>query len=329
MTCRRKLTTIVVLVAAIAGGIAFLLVRRSHSVTLQGAVIAEDTDLRKQSPIPDVEVTAGDGMGVGVFKSDPVGMFRVRFRRGVRRGDQVKLRFTHPEYQPVELEETITDRLFVVRMPPVRRPQQAKPAAPEIVVGNVHVRYALDTVTEAVVGGGVKTFQVVNTGNVPCNGQQPCSPGGKWKAAIGSAFLDAGEGNEFRNARVSCIAGPCPFTRIETDGFSNGGPLIKVSVRNWSDTTTFLMEAEVIHRERSNTIQRAFPVILGEAMNFTLPSAAQGPSLEAEINGVPIVFPLDDNPFISWVNCESREGKDHSRAYRCELRPGYRFQNSE
>lgn len=328
MTRGRKLT-IVVLVAAIAGSITFLLVRRSHSVTLQGAVIADYSDLRKQSPIADVEVTAADDVAVGVFKSDSAGLFRVRFRRGVRRGDQVTLRFTHPEYQPVELQETITDRLLVMRMLPVRRPQQTKRVAPEMLVGNVQVRYALETPTEAVVGSGVKTFQIINTGNVPCNAHQPCSPDGKWKAAIGSAFLDAGEGNEFRNTRVSCIAGPCPFTRIETDGFSYGGPLIKVSVRNWSDTTTFLIEAEVIHRERSNTIQRAFPVILGQAMNFTLPSAAEGPSLEAEINGVPIVFPLDDNPFLSWADCESRQVKDHSKAYRCELKPGYRFQNSE
>src|SRR5207245_4627380 len=67
------------------------------------------------------------------------------------------------------------------------------------------------------IGSAVQVFQIENKGNVPCNGQDPCSPDGKWKAAIGGASLDAGTGNEFRDARVSCIAGPCPFTKIESE----------------------------------------------------------------------------------------------------------------
>jgi hypothetical protein len=333
MTRGRKIGIVAVLVAAIGGIVAFPFMRRARTVSMQGAVITQDADIRKQAPIGDVEISVGDDMAVGASKSDATGLFHITFRRGVRRGDQVKLRFTHADYQPATLTGRISDELLVVRMAPVRRPEGTKipekPGGPVMVVSNVQVRYALETPTESVVGSGVKTFQIVNQGNVPCAGHDPCSPDGKWKAAIGSAFLDAGEGNEFRNARVSCIAGPCPFTRIESDGYSYGGPLIKVAVRDWSDTTTFLMEAEVIHRERSNTIQRAFPVILGQTLNFTLPSAAEGPSLEAEINSTAIVFPLDSNPFLSWAVCESRDSKDHSRTYRCELKPGYRFQRTE
>ena len=69
--------------------------------------------------------------------------------------------------------------------------------------------------------------------------------GRKWKAAVGSISLDAGEGNEFRNARVSCIAGPCPFTKIESHNFSHDGRTLNVSALDWSDTATFLLEAEV------------------------------------------------------------------------------------
>ena len=52
---------------------------------------------------------------------------------------------------------------------------------------------------------------------------------------MGSASMDAGEGNEFRNARTSCIAGPCPFTKIEDEDFAQNGRTINVSARNWSD----------------------------------------------------------------------------------------------
>jgi hypothetical protein len=111
------------------------------------------------------------------------------------------------------------------------------------------------------VGSAVKTFEVMNSGNVPCNGRDPCSPDGKWKAAIGSTSLDAGPGNEFRNARASCIAGPCPFTKIEADDLQRGGRSIQVFVRNWSDTATFLLEAEVFHPMVSDIVRESYPVI--------------------------------------------------------------------
>ena len=97
------------------------------------------------------------------------------------------------------------------------------------------------------VGSAVKTFEVENTGNVECNDQKPCSPDGKWKATDGTMSLDAGEGNQFHNPRVSCIAGPCPFTKIESDGLAEDDRVFKVSVRDWSDPATFLIEAEVVH----------------------------------------------------------------------------------
>src|SRR5438045_7766320 len=125
---------------------------------------------------------------------------------------------------------------------------------------------------EVNIGSVVQVFQIENKGNVPCNGQDPCSPDGKWKAAIGGASLDAGAGNEFRNARVSCIAGPCPFTKIENDGFSRDTQKISASVRVWSDTATFLLEAEVFHPMVTDIVHESHPVIFGRALNFTLPA---------------------------------------------------------
>ena len=98
-----------------------------------------------------------------------------------------------------------------------------------------------------------------------------------------------------------------------------------MSVRNWSDTTTFLLEAEVVHPMVSNTVRESYPVIFGPALNFTLPSTAEGPSMEAEINGETIIFPLGPDLFLSWANCNVRGNQDQTKAYRCELKPGYRF----
>jgi hypothetical protein len=197
---------------------------------------------------------------------------------------------------------------------------------PQVKVGNVRVRYSIKAMTELNVGSAVNTFAVENKGNVPCKGQHPCSPDGKWKAAVGSASLDAGPGNEFRDARVSCIAGPCPFTQIESDRFSQGGRVITASARNWSDTTTFLLEAEVFHPMVSDIIHESYPVIFGNGLNFTLPAAAEGVNMQADIDGQTVIFPIGPSLFLSWAGCNARVNPDQTRVFRCTLRPGYRFQ---
>jgi hypothetical protein len=110
-----------------------------------------------------------------------------------------------------------------------------------------------------------------------------------------------------------------------TDGFTHGGRAINVSVLDWSDTTAFLLQAEVFRNETGDSVRESYPVIFGESLNFTLPAAAEGPSLEAEINGTNIVFPLGPSPVLSWADCNVRVGKDQSKIYRCELKPRYNF----
>jgi hypothetical protein len=189
------------------------------------------------------------------------------------------------------------------------------------------VRYTLNSRTETNVGSAVKTFQVMNTGNVPCNHQAPCSPDGKWKAASASESLDAGADNTFSNVRASCIAGPCPYTRIDSSGFIHGGRNISVSALDWSDTTTFLMEAEVYHTAINSNVRQLYPVIFGRTLNFTLPPTQEGVSLGAEIDGSPMVFPLGPALNLSWATCTVRTDaeKEKTTVYGCELKPGYRF----
>jgi hypothetical protein len=188
------------------------------------------------------------------------------------------------------------------------------------------VRYTLRTTTALSIGSAVKTFEVINTANIPCRDQSPCSPDGRWKAAIVSVSLDAGEGNEFRRPRVSCISGPCPFTRIDSNQLSDDGRKITVSVRNWSAPATFLLQAEVARKMSENLVRQLYPVIFGKDLNFTLPADAEGPSIEAELGGAAVVFPLGPDLCLTWADCNLRTNQDQTRVYRCELKPGYQFQ---
>ncbi len=308
-----------------------LIIRMRHaSVALVGVVLRQDSDPRKQLPIPNVKITATQGERSAQGESDPAGLFRIELPSGGWRERPVALEFRRPGYQPAEITPAVQDELYVVRMMPVPAPAAAAASVPEtpareISIKDVRVRYAERTSSTVNVGSAAKTFTVPNLGNVPCGSKPPCSPDGKWKASMGSVTMDAGAGQQFNNARVSCIAGPCPFTKIETGAIPRPGRMITVTVRNWSDTVTFLVEAEVTRDMPSDAIREAYPAIYGRSMSFTLPSTAEGPSLETELDGVDVVFPLGPALDLSWADCTLQVGADQTKLYRCELKPGYVF----
>lgn len=297
--------------------------RHRKPITLRGAVIVRDSDTKKELPIADVDITAGNGLGADATKSNALGFFSLKLPGAIRRGHTLTLRFRHPAYRPLDLTEYVSDKLYIARMVPLSQPVSDQPVTK---VGSLRVRYSIKAMTELNIGSAVKTFQIENTGNIPCQGQSLCSPDGKWKASIGSASLDAGADNEFRNARVSCIAGPCPFTKIDSDHFSEGGQTISVVARGWSDTTTFLLEAEVFHPMASEIVHESYPVVFGRALNFSLPASSEGVSVVADMDSKTIVFPLGPTLFLSWANCNVRANPDQTKVYRCELKRGYQFQ---
>lgn len=306
---------------------AFLAVRHLRpALTITGAVIVQDADVRKELPIPDVEIRVANGLNAGPVKSDSSGFFSLKLFKRVRQGQSITLMFRHPSYQPLDLKEAAADTLYIVHMVPVPPVVEKPSGRPAVVIANVRARYSIKALRSMNIGSAVRTFGVENTANVPCNRNPLCSPDGKWKATVGSVSLDAGAGNQFHNVRVSCIAGPCPFTKIESDKFSEGGQTISASVRNWSDTTTFLLEADVSHTMVSQIDHQSYPVIFGPALNFTLPADAEGVSLEADLAGETIIFPLGPDLFLSWANCSAGDNKDKSKVYHCELKPGYQFQ---
>jgi hypothetical protein len=337
MTSKKIVWMIIAVAAAVVLGLVLRTNRlRSISVRqsmpIEGAVIQRDNDTKKQVPIADVAITASDGVTTATTRSEASGYFKLVLEKGVLSGTPVRVSFRHPSYEPLDFNVQTTrletpDQLYVAAMIPIPPKPVARSSRPEIAVSNIRVRYTINSRTDTNVGSAVKTFQVANTANVPCNHQAPCSPDGKWKASSASESLDAGADNTFSNIRASCIAGPCPFTRIDSSGFIHGGRNISVSALNWSDTTTFLMEAEVYHTAISSNVRQLYPVIFGRTLNFTLPPTQEGVSLEAEIDGSPMVFPLGPALNLSWATCTVRTDneKEKTTVYGCELKPGYKF----
>jgi hypothetical protein len=293
--------------------------------SITGAVLRQDSDLGKQLPIANAQISLVGDLADGVATSDSSGKFQLRLRQGIRAGQMARLRISHPGYRPMDFPEYLLDRLYIIRMVPNDQTANGASLAAPIILSDIRVRSATRSEISVDAGSALKTFEVVNTGDVPCDRHGPCSPDGKWKAAIGGASLDAGENNSFHDVRVSCIAGPCPFTKIEQDSFSTGGRHIGVTIRNWSDTTTFLLEAEVTHITSGDAILQSFPAIFDRTLSFTLPASAQGPSIEAAVDGKEIVFPLSPALDLSWAACTVKASGDGTRLYRCVLKSGYRF----
>ncbi|MGH9517316.1 MAG: hypothetical protein ACRD3P_16740 [Terriglobales bacterium] len=328
---RKKRVSIVfvILLAGAAAALWGVRYARNRTITLRGAVITANSDPRKQLPVGGVEITASDGISVVRTSSDPTGLFTVALRKRIFRNHPVTLRFRHMDYAPLSMHVLASGQIYIAEMTPIQpeKPIERSLAA-QTISSSIVVRYSIKTATVMNVASAARPFEVQNKGNEPCSERPPCSPDGKWKAEIGSATLDAGVGNEFRNIRASCIAGPCPFTSIEAPKIEQDGRIITITALVWSDTATFLVEAEVVHPMLSDLVRNSYPVIFGDALNFTLPPAAEGVSLQAELNGESIVFPLGPALVLSWADCKVRENPDQTRVYRCTLKPEYRWTHS-
>jgi hypothetical protein len=297
-----------------------------------GAVLVADSDQQKQRPIVDAEISAVAGEASGDTRSDQTGFFRLTLDAPVPRDQQITLSVKHPGYRAYQGLAGFNE-VQVVRLTPAEAAPSGNNSS-AVSIANVRVRYAFRTTNTVEVASAAKTFDIVNTSNTPCANTPPCSPDGRWKAARQNFTLDAGKGRQFRNTRVSCLSGPCPFTKVESNTVSDGGQQIGVSVLNWADTVTYLVEAEVVQTMVNDLVRHSFPVIFGSSMNFTLPPLAQGPSIEAEVNGEAIVFPLGPKLRLSWASCRLEQGAgrvdepgERQRLYRCDLKPGYRFRS--
>jgi hypothetical protein len=292
---------------------------------LEGSVLKSDPDPQKQQPVADVYVAATSGSSAGEAKTNEIGFFYLTMRPGVPKGAPIDIHFLHPDYKPLDVLEIAQGRLVVARLIPLHEANPVVPKGQVMDVTNIVVRYSIQQITTVNTGSVVKTFQVVNKGNIWCAGSIPCSPDGKWKAATGSITLDAGAENQFQHPRVSCISGPCAFTHIESINVSNNGRKMEISALNWSDTATFLIEAEVVHPMVNDMNLDLYPVIFGRTLNFNLPPTASGLSIQATVNTEDVVYPIGPDLCLSWAECKVSVANDQTKSYRCELKPEYRF----
>lgn len=333
---RNRLVALCVIAAALIAITATVVVRsrrwRPRAFVLQGAVVRKDKDSRRRLPVAGATITATDGVITQSAQSDSSGYFNLRLNENLWPRQSLNLHIEAADYEPLDMQispglRLASEKLYVTELTSKALEEESAPGRKATSVTNLRVRYTVNTRGDENIGSAVQTFQVVNQGNVPCNKQAPCSPDGNWKAATGQITLDAGAGNGFRNVRASCIAGPCPFTRIDPGGFERGGQIITAKALDWSDTATFLVQAEVFREQINSSVRESYPVIFGRALNFVLPATEEGLSLEADLDGQPMVFPLGPELYLSWATCTARPSRDSSSSmvYRCELKPGYRF----
>ncbi|HEX7358925.1 MAG TPA: carboxypeptidase regulatory-like domain-containing protein [Bryobacteraceae bacterium] len=297
--------------------------------TITGAVLVENSDARKQTPVGNVEISASSGISTGLTASDSSGFFSLRLKPAVRRGQPVVLSFRHADYQPLDMTEPANGQVLLAYMTPVPVAAASLQAAgPIITLSDIRIRYSFNTQVSQNIGSMSKTFEVVNTNGVPCNDHSPCSPNGRWKATRRSISFDAGEGSAYLNVRVSCISGPCSFTKIQSEPKPEPHRVFTVTVLNWSSTATFLVEAEVVQNNPTSIVRQSYPVQFGQTLDFTLPGTAEGPSIEATLNGQDIVFPLGPELILPWASCTVKVEQDQSKLYRCALKDNYRFKSS-
>lgn len=323
---RRRL--IAILITVVGLGLAVALVKRSRArqpLHLSGVVLRDDPDPGKQVPVPGAVIQAVSGSSNVVTKSDPAGSFTIDLEPSWERDRRIALTFRHDGYAVLETGGWTNGQICIARMLPVERVEPVASKHSAVAIDGVRVRYSIKSTTTNNVGSVAKPFEARNQGLAPCHGAPACSPDGKWRATLNSQVFDAGSGNEFRNARLSCIAGPCPFSKVTSENLEQPGRIIKLSVLNWSDTVTYFLEAEVAHTAIANIVRYLYPFISGPAMNFTLPPGSEGPSVEADLGGSEIVFPLGPALRLSWATCSATAVADHTTQFRCDLKEGYEF----
>jgi hypothetical protein len=316
----------IIALAITVAAVALITWRRPEGVRLvTGAVLTADTNPQRQRPVAQARVSAVAGASSASGTTDEAGLFRLTLDPPAPADQSITLKVAHPQYHPFDASNLVANQLHLVRLRPMPAAPERASAQLDITIANVRVRYTSKAEATVEIASAARTFEFANTANVPCAGQGPCSPDGRWKATIGSFSLEAGPNRQFRNVRVSCLAGPCPFTRVASDDFSRGGEVIRGTVLNWSDSVTYLVEAEVAQHMVSDLVRHAYPAIFERFMNFTLPPGAQGPSIEAEVKGEAIIFPLGPMLRLSWATCRLDARDDGTRLYRCELKPGFTF----
>ena len=175
---------------------------------------------------------------------------------------------------------------------------------------------------------GVKTFQIQIMGNIPCNGST-LFPGRQMEGGNQFRVPGCGRGKRFPKCQGFLYCGPLPFhaelimTAFPREGATSRSPCAIGRIRPHSCFRRRCSDPQI-----SDLVRMTYPIILGTSLNFTLPPTAEGPSVEAELNGENIIFPLGPDPCfeLGRLQCQRAKGNNGQKFYRCELNAGYQFQ---
>src|ERR1700678_839253 len=92
-------------IAVLAAVAEFAYLKRRQPVTLRGAVLRQDQDPNRQLPLSDVQITAINALGSGTSISDSSGLFSLTLPKGLRRRQQVVLKFRRENYRPLDVND--------------------------------------------------------------------------------------------------------------------------------------------------------------------------------------------------------------------------------
>ena len=147
------------------------------------------------------------------------------------------------------------------------------------------------------------------------------------KAAIGEASSGCGGGQRIsrRSCFVHCRAVPLHQNRRRRLFRGRPQSFARLDSRLVRFNPPFVLQAEVFHLQVNDLVRQYYPTIIGRTVNFSLPAGASGLTVEAELNGTDIEFPLGPQPVLSWADCKVSVSRDRAAAYRCELKPWCRF----
>src|SRR3954453_21286383 len=153
--------------ALLAGAVTTVLIVRSHrwrprTISIHGAVIRKDADVRKELPISGVAVIATDGLMTVRTQSDASGYFNLKFRENVWPGQTVTLSFRNPDYEAYDLTlhpgiRSTIQKLYIAKLTPIHEAPLPRDSRRASIVSNIRIRYTVNSRGDLNIGTAVKT----------------------------------------------------------------------------------------------------------------------------------------------------------------------------
>ena len=305
---------------------------RQPAISIEGTVILQDDDPTKESPIAGVSVAVEPDDGVSLVDtatSDFSGYFKLRLPPTIVYGDSVTLRLRHPDHQPIDLVVPVAEHLYVMRMSSAHPEVQPRPARPDIVLSEIIVRYTIESRTALNIGSGARpsTCPIVAMSRAIGSRRVHLMASGRRRTAVCRSTPERATSFAMRACPASLV-----HARLRISSRMDFRAAARSSrPRSATGRTRPRSRLKPKCSGLRTPIRLSVPTQSSSDTGSTLhwPPPPRGVSIEAEVDGEPIIFPLAPNGILSWATCNVRIQKEQARLYRCELKPGYIFKNRD